>query len=148
MYGSTLQFHWCYCRLLPEYSCPQSCVFLPTFFVLEIVVLHWCHTWQWEWAADRTWRSGTILLDTASWYYEVAVKWNWILSQNTSLWVYAPALAIKVIVLQATRIWCSVKPDATSSRIWVSLNKLELAVWLISVHMAVTFLKLWDRKLN
>ena len=122
---------------------PPSLVHSPSpFFVLEIVVLHWCHTWQWEWAADRRWRSRTILLAAASCYYEVAVMWNWILSQNTCLWDYAPALAIKVRVLQAGRIWCSVKFDATSSPIWVFLNKLELAVWLISVHIAVTLLKL------
>lgn len=142
--GSTLQFHWCYCRLSPEYAlllCPQSWTFPPApFFVLEIVVLDWCHTGRWKWAADRRWRSRTILLAAVSWYNEAAVMWNWFLSQNTCLWDYAPALAVRV--LRAGRIWCSVKSDATSSPIWVFLNKLEVAVWLISVHIDVMFLKL------
>lgn len=83
----------------------------------------------------------TILL-TASWYYGFAVKWNWILSQSNCLWDYAPALAIKVRLLQAGRIWCSVKSDATGSPIWVLLNKLELSMWQIPVHVAVVFLQL------
>lgn len=91
----------------------------PPFFELEIVVLHWYRTWQWERAADRRRRNRSILLAAASWYYEVTVTWNWIFSQNTCLRDYAPALAIKVRVLQAGRIWCSVKSDATSSPIWV-----------------------------
>lgn len=114
---------------------PLSCATpFSTFFMVEIVILHWCHTWQWEWAADRRWRSRTIFL-TACWYYEFAVMWNWILSQSTSLWAYAPALAIKARVMQAGRIWWSVVSDATGSPHMSTLKQTStVSVTDISSH--------------
>lgn len=127
-----------HCQNMLYCSAPLSCAFLSTLLCagnsgptlmscLEVRV-----------RAERKQRR-YILSAAASWYYEAAVMWNWILSQNSCLRDYVPALAIRV--LQAGRIQCSVKSDATSSPIQIFLNKLEQAVWLIPVHIVVTFFK-------